>query len=73
MRAIEFETRLRDNQILIPAKIQSKLKDASEKEIRVMILIEDADIYKEQIFSKANRDHFLEGYAASDSIYDTCF
>ncbi|MBF9252638.1 hypothetical protein I2I11_04985 [Pontibacter sp. 172403-2] len=71
MRAIEFQTRLKDNQILIPDKIQSQLKGASDKDIRVMILIDDTDTDEEQMFSNMNREQFLKGYAASDSIYDT--
>lgn len=60
MKAIEFRTRLSNNQIVIPPKIQSQLKDSSNKEIRVMILIEDPDIYEEQIFNKADRELSLK-------------
>lgn len=71
MRVIEFQTKLINNQIQIPATLQAQLKDAGGKEIRVMILIDDADFSDEQTFSKTTREQFLNGYAASDSVYDT--
>lgn len=43
MRAIEFKSKLSKNRILIPKKIQSELRNADEKNVRVMILFDDVD------------------------------
>lgn len=42
MRAIEFKSKLSKNRILIPKRIQSELRNAGEKNVRVMILFDDS-------------------------------
>ena len=43
MRAIEFKSKLGKTRIFIPKEIQSELRNAVEKNVRVMILIDDSD------------------------------
>jgi len=70
MKAIEFKSRIKNNMILIPSKIQSQLNIKLEKQIRVIVLIEDSDLNDDVIFQQSAQSHFLNGYSVSDSIYD---
>ena len=70
MRAIEFKTKINNNQIQIPAGVQLELSTNMNKDIRVIVLIDDFDKHGDSVFQKAAKDQFLEGYAESDSIYD---
>ncbi|MFW5760316.1 MAG: hypothetical protein ACOCXH_04990 [Cyclobacteriaceae bacterium] len=71
MKALEFKSKIKDNQIKIPAKVQSELNSNEDKDVRVIVLMDDSDLYDDLIFKKSTKDHFLKGYADSDSIYDT--
>ena len=70
MRAIEFKTKIRENKILIPRRIQPELIAGQDKNIRVVVFVDDSDVYDEKIYRQATKSQFLEGYADSDSIYD---
>lgn len=70
MRALEFKSKIKNNQILIPAKIQSELKTKQDKDVRVIVLVDDSDIYDDSIFQQTTQSQFLKGYADADSIYD---
>jgi hypothetical protein len=70
MRAIEFKSKIKNNQILIPAKIQSELKTKKDSTVRVIVLVDDSDIYDDLIFRQTTQNQFLKGYADSDAIYD---
>lgn len=70
MRALEFKSKIKNNQILIPTKIQSELKTKRDKNVRVIVLIEDSDIYDDMIFQQTTQSQFLKDYSDSDSIYD---
>jgi hypothetical protein len=70
MRALEFKSKIKNNQILIPAKIQSELKTKDDKDVRVIVLFDDSDQFDDLIFQQTAQDQFLKGYADSDSIYD---
>jgi len=70
MRALEFKSKIRDNRILIPRRMQTELTTKSEKPVRVVIFMEDSDVYDEQTYRQMAQKQFLEGYADSDSIYD---
>lgn len=70
MRALEFKSKIKNNQILIPAKIQSELKTKQDKDVRVIVLLDDSDIYDDSIFQQTTQSQFLKGYADTDSIYD---
>jgi hypothetical protein len=68
MRALEFETRIKNNKIQIPDRIQSELKQ--DKNVRVIVLFEDSENYDDQEFRQQATGEFLKGYSESDSIYD---
>ncbi len=70
MKALEFKSKIKNNQIHIPSRIQSELKSNQNKTIRVIVLIDDTEIYDDLIFQQTTKDQFLKGYADSDSIYD---
>ncbi|HSO86362.1 MAG TPA: hypothetical protein VLQ91_07420 [Draconibacterium sp.] len=70
MRALEFKSKIKNNRILIPAKIQTELKVKQDKDVRVIVLVDDSDIYDDLIFQEATQSQFLKGYADNDSIYD---
>ncbi len=70
MRALEFKSKIKNNQILIPSKIQSELKNKQDKDVRVIVLIDDLEIYDDVIFQQSTQSQFLKGYADSDSVYD---
>lgn len=70
MRALAFKSKIKNNQIMIPTKIQSELKSNADKVVRVIVLVDDSDIYDDLIFEQTTQSQFLKGYADSDSIYD---
>ena len=70
MKAIEFKSKIRENKILIPRKIQSELFIDGDKHVRVVIFLEDNEVYEEKGFRQMTKKQFLKGYADSDSIYD---
>ncbi|GAH57661.1 unnamed protein product [marine sediment metagenome] len=71
MKALEFKTRIKNNQIQIPIGVQSELKSNKDKDIRVIVLLDDSDIYNDFVFQETTSKQFLKGYADSDSIYDS--
>lgn len=70
MNALEFKSKIKDNQILIPTRIQSRLKNEQNKNVRVIVLFDDSETSNDLTFKKTTQKQFLEGYAESDSIYD---
>ena len=70
MKALEFKSKIKDNKILIPVKIQSEFNSNQDKNVRVIVLMDDSDVYDDLIFKQSTQDQFLKGYADSDSIYD---
>jgi hypothetical protein len=70
MRAVEFKSKIKNNQIQIPAKVQSELKANKDKDIRVIVLIDDSEIYDSILFQESASSQFLKGYSDKDSIYD---
>ncbi len=71
MKAVEFNTALKDNQIRTPDEAQSELKYSQNKSIRVIVLIEESDDTNGgDAFRQLAKEQFLKGYDASDSVYD---
>ena len=70
MRALEFKSKIKNNQIQIPIKIQSELRTNQDKDIRVIVFIDDPEVYDNLIFQESASMQFLKGYADSDAIYD---
>ena len=70
MRTIEFKSKINNNQILIPAKIQSAFKSHKNNDVRVIVLFDDSEKSEDVIFRQTAQNSFLKGYFESDSIYD---
>jgi hypothetical protein len=70
MQALEFEAKIKNNRIEIPLIMQSRLKAEQDKNVRVIVLIGDNEVYDDLIFRQTANRQFLNGYAESDSIYD---
>jgi len=71
MKAIEFSTKIIDNQILIPQNYKPFIYSNEDKYIRVIVLVEESDEYEESAFLAMAREEFFNGYSESDSIYDS--
>ncbi len=70
MKALEFKTKIINNQIVIPKSVQSDIDNQGDKNIRVIILIDDAENEDELEIKKLTQTQFFKGYADEDSIYD---
>ncbi len=72
MEALEFVTKIKDKQIVVPDNIQTVLANNKDKEIRVIVLIEENESVNDNDFfiQKKVQEQFLKGYADTDSIYD---
>jgi hypothetical protein len=70
MRAVEFKSKIRENKIAIPRRVQSELLAESNKNVRVVVFVEDSDVYDAKIYRQMTKNQFLKGYADSDSVYD---
>lgn len=70
MKAIEFKSKIKNNRIQIPSRIQSELKINEDKSVRVIVLLEESEVYDDLVFQNTTTSQFLEGYSESDSIYD---
>ena len=70
MRAIEFKSKILENKILIPRRMQSELITGCDKLVRVVVFVEDVDVYNERAYRQMTKSQFLKGYADTDSIYD---
>lgn len=71
MKALEFKSKLKDNKIVLPEKVQEFLQTVLNKEFRVIILVDEGnetDVKYDQIV----QEQFFQGYAEEDSIYDDC-
>jgi len=70
MRALEFKSKIRENRILIPRRMQTELAFECDKNVRVVVFVEDSEIYDEKAYRQMTKTQFLKGYAESDAIYD---
>lgn len=70
MRAVEFKSKISENKILIPRKMQFELVEECDKTVRVVVVLEDSDVYDEKSFRQMTKSQSLKGYSDSDSIYD---
>jgi hypothetical protein len=69
MKAIEFKSRVKGNQILIPADVQDELENSVV--VRVILLIDESDLADESSIRNTVQEQFLKGYSDSDAIYDS--
>ncbi len=70
MKALEFKSKIKNNQILIPTRMQAELNAKQDRNVRVIVLIDDLDTSDDLIFQQETQRQFIEGYSDSDSIYD---
>ena len=70
MRAIEFKSKIKDNRILIPRRIQQELIAEQDKNVRIVIFVKDSDAYDEKAYRQMTEAQFLKGYSDSDAVYD---
>jgi hypothetical protein len=70
MRAIEFKSKIRENKILIPRSRRPELIIGNDKRVRVVVFVDDADVYDEKAYNQMTTSQFLKGYDEADSIYD---
>ena len=70
MKALEFNSTIKNNQIQIPKKIQSELDGTLQKKVKVIVLINEPNSCDDSAEKQAVKAQFLKGYADSDSIYD---
>ncbi|MDR2964081.1 MAG: hypothetical protein LBU90_10685 [Bacteroidales bacterium] len=70
MRAIEFQSKISNNAIPIPQAMLAELQHETNKNIRVMVFVDESDGYDNIDFRNLAKSQFLKGYAESDSIYD---
>jgi len=70
MRALEFKSKIKDNRISIPRRLRHEFFAGSERPVRVVVYVEDSDVYDEKAFRKMTANQFLNGYAETDSVYD---
>ena len=68
MKAVEFKARMKNKSIRIPDNLSSELSD--NKDIRVILLLEEVENQEEKDFRTLSQNQFLSGYSDSDSIYD---
>jgi len=71
MKAIEFNTKIEDVSFInIPKTFQKEFIDSENKNVRVIVLVEEKEYQEERLFKSMTVDNFLKGYSESDSIYD---
>lgn len=60
MRALEFKSKIRNNSIQIPNRMQTELSMRQGKNVRVIIFVEDADVYNEKQTARQALRHSVE-------------
>ncbi len=70
MRAVEFKTKLRKNGIQIPKKFHKQVVASTNKDVRVIVLMDDQTQNGKDDFQFLSKQQFLKGYAKTDSVYD---
>jgi len=67
MKAFEFEAQVSaDGNVVIPADVRKQL--STTQPLRVLLLITEPD--EDAHWSRLTTEQFLQGYDASDAIYD---
>lgn len=70
MKALEFKTQLKNNRIEIPKNLHKLVNTSKNKDVRVILLMDEPDQNENDDFKNLVREQFLKGYAKTDSIYD---
>jgi hypothetical protein len=69
MKAVEFKTKLKNNRILIPKKLQKQITTPKNRDVRVIVLMDERAGEKDD-FQLLSKEQFLKGYSKADSVYD---
>ena len=67
MKALEFQSKIENNQISIPSTIQTRLNG---EDVIVVVLLKDSPSDEEDNFKEMTKTAFLKGYNEADSVYD---
>jgi hypothetical protein len=70
MKALEFSSKVINNQIQIPSRFEPLFKINESNNIRVIVLIEEPVIIEDDAFKTMAQEQFFKGYSSDDSIYD---
>lgn len=70
MEALEFKSKIQKGKVQIPKHIKNQLSYNENKNVRVILLIEDEELVEDKAFQNLASEKFFEGYAKSDEIYD---
>ena len=70
MKAVEFKTKLKNNRIQIPKKLHNQVTTSKNKNVRVIVLMDEPDQKEKDDFQHLSKEQFLKGYAKTDSVYD---
>jgi len=68
MKTVEFRARIKNRIILVPDNLSTELSE--DKDLRVILLLDEVKNQEEKDFMKLSKERFLAGYSNSDSIYD---
>ncbi len=68
MKAVEFTSKMKNRHIEVPKYISDNI--AEDKEVRVIVLLEEIEKDEDQEFKKLSKEIFLAGYSDTDAIYD---
>ncbi len=69
MKAVEFKAKMKNRLIRVPKDISAELSE--DKEVRVIVLLDEFEESEDSNFKKLTKDQFLAGYSDSDAIYDS--
>jgi len=69
MKAVEFKAKIKNRLIKVPKNISTDI--SGDKEVRVIVLIDEFERSEDNSFKKLSKDQFLAGYSDSDAIYDS--
>ncbi|MEX0597597.1 MAG: hypothetical protein WD512_13985 [Candidatus Paceibacterota bacterium] len=71
MKALEFNSKIKNHKIQVPKKIQPELEGNKDKNVRVIVLIDDSEANEKKSFRELSKEQFFKGYDESDAIYDS--
>jgi hypothetical protein len=68
MKAFEFQSRVSaDGTVSVPANLRNQVEP--DQPVRVLLLVAESD--SDTDWARLTADQFLQGYDASDAIYDS--
>ena len=50
--------------------MQLELKGEQNKNVRVVVFVEDSEVYDDKAYRETTKSQFLKGYAETDAVYD---